>query len=252
MQEEQDPISKMRAVTISREYGSGGGEIALRLAKRLGWQLIDHEIVVQVARDLGISVAEAEVQDERVESIISRMISSMQAVNPAVFAATPTPLVADTQVYHQALTKVVEGAVAIGNVVIVGRGGQVLLGQRRDVLHIRIVAPLEKRITYVMQREDLDRAKARSRIQSKDHDRVRYLQETYQERPGNSVLYDLTINTSVIDLDSTVDIIHLALERKAIQLSTPTQKLGPGAGLARYPGQPGDFRPPENITQSQT
>ncbi len=69
MNEESSPISQMRAVTISRKYGSGGGEIATRLAQRLGWQLIDHEVVVQVAHELGVSEAEAEAHDERVESL---------------------------------------------------------------------------------------------------------------------------------------------------------------------------------------
>ncbi len=60
--QEPDPVSQMRAITISREYGSGGGEIATRLASRLGWQLIDHEVVVQVAHELGVSEAEAEAE----------------------------------------------------------------------------------------------------------------------------------------------------------------------------------------------
>ena len=58
MNEDMDTIARMRAVTISREYGSGGGEIAARLAQRLGWQLVDHEVVVEVANALGVSEAE--------------------------------------------------------------------------------------------------------------------------------------------------------------------------------------------------
>src|SRR6476659_4044020 len=54
----------MRAVTISREYGSGGGEIAARLSKRLGWKLIHHEIVMQVANALGVSQEDAAAHDE--------------------------------------------------------------------------------------------------------------------------------------------------------------------------------------------
>jgi len=69
MDEDSSPIASMRAITISREYGSGGGEIAARLAKRLNWQLIDHEVVVRVARMLRVSEKEAEEHDERVESL---------------------------------------------------------------------------------------------------------------------------------------------------------------------------------------
>src|SRR5689334_338340 len=65
-------INQMRAITISREYGSGGGEIATRLARHLGWQLIDHEIVERVASEMGTSIEEAEAHDERTEGILIR------------------------------------------------------------------------------------------------------------------------------------------------------------------------------------
>src|SRR5262245_55586904 len=61
---QQAARAQMRAVTISREYGSGGGEIAARLARQLGWRLVDHEVVAQVARALGVSEAEAAAYDE--------------------------------------------------------------------------------------------------------------------------------------------------------------------------------------------
>jgi len=65
MNDASDTINRMSAVTISREYGSGGGEIAARLARRLGWQLIDHEIVERVASEMVKSTQEAEAQDEQ-------------------------------------------------------------------------------------------------------------------------------------------------------------------------------------------
>ena len=50
---------EMKAITISRQYGSSGGEIGARLAQRLNWHLIDHQIVAQVARELGIPEQQA-------------------------------------------------------------------------------------------------------------------------------------------------------------------------------------------------
>ena len=72
----------MGAVTISREYGSGGGEIAARLARRLGWQLIDHAIVEQTASELEVYVTEVEKHDEEyVDStrpgILNRIIKQL-------------------------------------------------------------------------------------------------------------------------------------------------------------------------------
>ena len=248
MNEENNLISQMRAVTLSREYGSGGGEIGARLAQRLGWQLIDHEVVVQVAHALGVSEEEAEAHDERTESLTSRLLRNMNLFEPAALVATPLPTATDPDVYREALRRVVEEAAAARHVVIVGRGAQFILANSRDVLHVRVVAPLDLRIAYVMRREALDQAAALARIQLKDRDRTRYLQAEYHQPSDNPHLYDLVVNTGILALENIVDLIYQALEYKAKRLQTPTEELGPAAGLTPYPGRPGDFRPPESIT----
>jgi len=250
MAENRDNIDLMRAITISREYGSGGGEIAVRLAQRLHWHLIDHEVVVRVALELGVSEAEAEAYDEHAEGIVSRILTSLQMIQPSILvAAPPMPLTTDAHEYNEARRRVIDAAVKAGHVVIVGRGAQVLLANRRDVLHVRIVAPLDARIAYVMQREGLDQASARNRIQGKERDRIRYLQAQHHLNPEDPHLYDLVLNTSILSLDSTIALITLALEQKATRLSTPTGDLGPVVGLTRYPDQPEDFRTPETMTE---
>ena len=246
---EDKGIAQMRAITISREYGSGGGEIATRLAQQLGWHLIDHEVVVRVAQELGVSEAEAEVYDERGEGIVARILTSLQVIQPSILIATPPmPLTTDAKEYNEARRRVIDAAVKTGHVVIVGRGAQVLLADRRDVLHVRIVAPLDLRVAYVMQREGLDQASARTRIQGKDRDRSRYLQAQHHLSSEDPHLYDLVVNTGILDLDSAIDLIQLALERKATRLSSPTGELGPATGMTRYSEQPGDFRTPETMT----
>src|SRR6266699_5643503 len=231
MDEDRSTIDKMCAVTISREYGSGGGEIAARLAKRLQWQLIDHEVVVRVAQKLQVSEEEAEDHDERVESLASRIFKSLQVIQPTMPVAVEIPLSIDSRAFHVARSQVIEGAVASGHVVIVGRGAQAHLAQRRDVLHVRIVAPLEARIAYVMSREGLAREAAHARILKKDQERARYLETFYQRHPGDPHLYDLVLNTGILDLESAVEVIAIVLERKARRLSVPVQRLGPTVAL---------------------
>ncbi len=246
MNEQNEILSQMRAVTLSREYGSGGGEIAARLAQRLGWILIDHDVVVRVAQQLGVTEAEAEAHDERTDSTLARILSSMQLVGQGFYTAPIVPEQSNTAAYREALQSVMQAAVRKGHVVIVGRGSQIYLAQQRSVLHVRIIAPLALRISYVMQREGLDEAQARSRIQLKERDRERYLQAEYHQQPADPHLYDLILNTEVISLDGAVDMITLALQSKAQQLIKTTGELGPVAGLARYPSEPTDFRPPES------
>lgn len=244
---ENNSSAKMRVVTLSREYGSGGGEIAVRLAQKLNWTLIDHEVVVQVARQLGVSEEEAAARDEHADGLLTRILTSMQGVDPALLTVSPTLIQHDEHAYRNALHGVIHAAAHRGNVVIVGRGSQVLLAQQRDTLHTRIVAPLNTRISYVMRREGLNEADARNRIQLKDRDRMRYLQAEHRLNSEDARLYDLVINTAVLSLDDAIDLILLALQQKSAHLTTPTGELGPGVGLSRYSSQPGDFRPPETV-----
>lgn len=239
-------VGKMRVITISREYGSGGGEIAARLASRLNWQLVDHEVVYEVARRLGVTVGDAARRDEQAEPLVEQVLRSFRSVDP-----TPLSLVGandaiaspEAHDYANALRETVLGAAYAGNVVIVGRGGQAILRDWRDALHVRIVAPLAMRVAYVAGREGLDRASAQRRIQKKDQDRQRYLRATHDTRVEDPVHYDITLNTGILDLDSCVDLIALALERKARRIKAPAELLGPGAGLAAYHGQAEDLPP---------
>jgi cytidylate kinase len=235
---EPRPIAgrQVRVVTISRQYGSGGGEVGARLAHRLGWELLDHAVVQRVAAALNLTQAEAEAGDERSLSFVSSLVHGARSLDPSLLDDQPLGL-ADMETYCRTVRSVIESAASIGHVIIIGRGGQVLLAGRPDVLHVRLVAPLEQRIAYVAYREGLDQAAARRRLVAKDNDRERYLQVAHGRRTDDPCLYDLIINTGGVDLDSVVDEIRLALERKGRHRTA-----GPPAGVAPYPAEPRDFR----------
>src|SRR5260370_21239417 len=151
MVQEQEGAPAMSAITISRQYGSGGGEIAARLAQRLHWQLIDHEIVAGVAHELGITEEEAAAHDEYAEDFVSSVLNAIRQAAPAFLANAPVAPVspaAEADAYRGALHQVVETAVRSGHVVIVGRGAQVLLARQPDVLHVRADSPLTRRLIY--------------------------------------------------------------------------------------------------------
>ncbi len=259
MEVNQQAIAAMRTVTISRQYGSGGGEIGARLARKLGWRLIDHGIIEQTARELGVYETDvARYDEEHVEGALSRILSGIRNLTSGAFIPSATgglspspaaftntrPAPKDERAYQETMQQVVRAAATTGHVVIVGRGGQFILAQRRDVLHLRVVAPLEARVAYVMRREEPNKDVARARVQEKDRARDRSMQAQFRQKPDNPDLYDLVINTAVLDLDRCVDLICLALEGKASRLSMPVEELGPAAGLAPYAGRPADFPVP--------
>jgi cytidylate kinase len=256
MEVNQQAIAAMQAVTISRQYGSGGGEIAVRLARKLGWQLIDHGVIEQAARELGVYETDISRHDEEyVEGTLSRIVYGIRNLTAGAFipsvsgALSPpaTPFAAsrpsppNERAYHETMQQVVRAAAKTGHVVIVGRGGQFLMADRRDVLHLRVVAPLELRVAYVARREEPNRDAARTRVQEKDRARDRNMQAQFHRKPDDPDLYDLVINTAVLDLDRIVDLICLALEDKASRLGVPEEELGPAAGLTPYAGRPADF-----------
>jgi len=245
MSEREDGIARMRAVTISREYGSGGGEIAARLARRLGWQLIDHQVVHEVAQRLNVTDEEAEQHDERPETFIDRLLKSMQSVDPALIEPPQNMPALGWREFAAALRDVVEAAVQTGQVVIVGRGAQMILRDRRDALHVRIVAPMQQRIAYVASREQLQPAAAKQRIQQKDRARQQYIDTVFQVHVEDAHLYDLVLNTGVLRLDDCVDLIRDALAAKASRLDVPEEALGPAHEVRRYPEAPGDLPMPE-------
>jgi cytidylate kinase len=222
-------VGEVRVVTISRQYGCGGGEIGARLARRLGWELLDHTVVERVAEGLNLTESEAEARDEHAQPFVTRLLASTRALDPSLLNDRPTGLV-DVDVYRETIRGVIESAAKIGRVVIIGRSGMVLLAGRPDVLHVRVVAPLQQRTDYVAYREGLERAAARERVLTKDRTRARHLWATYGRRLDDEDLYDLLFNSGALDLDTIVDEIRLALRR--------TPRHGPPA---RHPGQPRDF-----------
>jgi cytidylate kinase len=233
--QQQPAVADMRVITISREYGSGGGEIAARLAQQLGWELGDHAVVERMAQELGIAPEEAEARDEHVEGLVVRMLAALQVVGPVPVELAPTAEV-ENRAHRAAMERIFQAAVAAGHAVMVGRGGQVILRGRRDTLHVRVVAPFAERVTYVARREALDERAARSRVQAKDHDRARYMQTIFQCHNEDPHLYDVVVNTGYLGLDGAVDVIVRALECRARLLHAPESALGPAAGMGRYPG----------------
>ena len=233
MSEDSDFTQQMRAITISREYGSGGGEIAFRLAQRLGWRLLDHSIVARIANAMRIRIEEAEAYDECVEGRVSQLLNTMQYLPPSPdsMGIIPFETFPSEKEYRNVVNKLVRAAIVQGQVVIVGRASQVILAELQNVLHVRILAPFEKRVACVMQREGVDYHTAESRIHAKDRDRARHLQREYHQKLEDGHLYDLVVNTSLLDLESAVEIICFTLQQKVKRLSAKTHE----PGLPQYP-----------------
>jgi cytidylate kinase len=113
--------------------------------------------------------------------------------------------------YQQAVREVMEGLASEGDVVVVGRAGQVILGSRPDVLHVRILAPAAVRVGRIAAMHEIALAAARARVEASDQTRRVYLRGTYGVDWNDPQLYDLILNTARMTVEAAGDVICRAL-----------------------------------------
>lgn len=213
-----DERRHIRVITISQQYGSDGHKIAAKLAERFQWLLTDHEIGRQVAQSLDMMEEEAAFYDEHTFSFIERILLSFRYLTPRMLEAwssqytMPPFSVRQERVYREILRQVIEASACSGNRVIVGHGAQVILADRPDVFHIRIVAPMAQRLNYAVQNEHIGRKDAQNHIRYRDRNLERHLQSQYHRHIDDPLLYDLVIDNAILDVESQVDRICLAIE----------------------------------------
>jgi CMP/dCMP kinase len=198
----------MGVITISRQYGSNGAAMARALATMLGYRYVDKEIVDAVAQRAGVSLAAVQALDEIgygwASSLVHSVLSAFQG----------TEITQESYVYI-ASTFIREVAAA-GDVVIVGRAAQVVLGRRPGVLHVNVVAPTEDRIVEIARREGVDTSTARRRIEHVDNTRAHYVMKVGQRDWLDAALYDLTLNTHGLTMDLAAEVVIAAAIRQGV------------------------------------
>ena len=213
----------MATITISRQYASGGEEIAARVAQLLGYTIFDKTMMAEVATELGLTeheIVDFKETDQRSLGFLDRLLGRTLTVaqvrtwqedisgvrTPAVTKVSDSQAIAMVQ-------GVIDGAYKRGNVVIVGRGGQAILSDRPGVLHVRIEAPLEHRIRRLMDRDDFTPTQAELEIE--DHDRAArdYVKRYHDLDPTDPMHYHLLINTGLLDLETAAEVIALAVQQ---------------------------------------
>ena len=205
----------MPLITISRQYGSGGSEVAERVATALGWHLYDNAVVDEVARRLGMSTEEVSAREERVPSLPERIASAMALGVPEVM-----PTVADlaTQPSEERIVemtkRVIEEAVQAGPAVLVGRGAQCMLAARADALHVFCYAPPDALASYVVTNLGVS-PRGRTRIVAENnHQREQYVKRHWKRNWRDVANYHLCVNTAWLGLDGAAElIVQLARER---------------------------------------
>ena len=205
----------MAVITISRQYGSGGSEVAERVARALGWSLYDNAVVEEVAQRLRMTPAEVSAREERVPSLVERMATAM-----ALGAPEMMPMVGDlaAQPSEERMVlmtrRVIEDAVRAGPVVLVGRGAQCMLASRTDALHVFCYAPFEELVRYAVEVLDVPFSEAGKKVTEMNRHREEYVKHHFKRDWRDLANYDLCVNTARLGLDGSADLVtRLARER---------------------------------------
>lgn len=189
------PTEPCFSVALSRETGAGGGDIAQAVGRGLGWPVYDHDLLEQIALDIGVKPDLLESVDERRGNWMLQVFERLLGV----------PFVAES-VYVHRLAKVMRALGARGRCVIVGRGSVFALPSS-STLRVRVVAPLDYRITVLRQRLAIDEATARRKILTLDAERTDFVRKHFNHDPESPENFDLVLNAARFSINECAELI---------------------------------------------
>jgi cytidylate kinase len=236
---------RMPVITMSRQRGSMGSYVAVEVARELGLEFLDREIIDSVAREAGVtteeveaiearagrlarvlrllgsrpklptvpsaSLREQETYGDRIEAVMKRDGLSREAARASLDSGG-APGYTPPADYLDLVTSVILEYAAQGQTIIVGRGGQMILRGRAGVLHVQVLARFETRVYNIIQREGVKWREAAHRVRLADDQRAGYMRRFYNVDWLDPSLYDLVINSDQLPPTVSADLIVRAAQ----------------------------------------
>ena len=207
----------IKIVTIEREYGSGGGEIAQLLSTHLAWRLWDQLLTEEIARLANCPKAVVQVREERTDPLYYRLFKSFLRGSYEGSLNAHKLNVVDSESILKVTERVVQHAAKTGNSVIVGRGSQHFLRTRPDTLRVFLYAPREDKIRRLLARGK-SQNEAQQLVDTVDRERADFIQKYFHVEWPDRAIYHTMINTAVGDQTVVQMILDLmkVLDARAI------------------------------------
>jgi cytidylate kinase len=188
----------MAIITIARQIGSLGNEIAANVSQRLNYMLVDQAKLQEAAEAYGMLKSELEEVHEKRPTLVTRYLTMRH------------------RAYLDMIQTIIYQYARGDDVVILGRGATVLLSDVPSALHVNIFAPFERRVEVVMAREGIARPVAEQIVRENDQDRAGYMRYLFDYDWMDPLLYDLMINTQVITSEHACELIAEAAHAKEL------------------------------------
>lgn len=216
----------MATITISRQYASNGNDIAKKICESTNYYLFDKQIIAEAAAEVGLSdeeIVDFSEENYKIKGFFDRLFGGSRLhiwkeTEDGGRTSERVPLSEENAL--SLVKKAIEKAHTMGDTVIVGRGGQVLLQNAPDVLHVRIEAPLETRIQRVRSYPELAkrsfigpleaRRAALDLIEASDFASTDYLKRFYGVDWSDPMLYHMLINSDKLNIEQAANFIIAA------------------------------------------
>jgi cytidylate kinase len=198
----------MAIITIARQLGSLGNDIAANVAQHLNYTLVDQLKLQEAAEAYGMLKSELEEVHERRPTLVTRYLTMRH------------------RAYLDMIQTIIYQYAGADDVVILARGATVLLSDLPSALHVNIFAPFERRVEVVMAREGITRSLAEQIVRQNDQDRAGYMRYLFDHDWMDPLLYDVMVNTNVITREHACRLIVEAAHAKELldsQQSYPAQ-----------------------------
>ncbi len=196
------PVARRSWITLSRAAGSGGEQIAEDLAQRLGYEIVDRQILEVLTTQEHIADHVASALDEKTHSSLRLWVGEI--IRGRLF---------DRRDYVVALVRVLNAMAAVGGIIVLGRGANHLL-ESRDGLHVRVVAPLPHRVRLLATQEGITQDEAERILRRIDKDRAQFVGTIFHAEIEDPESYDLMVNTGGLVIRQASVIIEKALREK--------------------------------------
>jgi len=214
----ETPVKRKKVypcITVSRETGAGAQAVGKELIKILDsksdknesqWTYFDRQLIEKVLEDHNLPKQVSEYMVEDKFRHLSSAVNVLLGLHPSQWS-----------LLHKTTETVLQLA-RMGKVIIVGRAGNIITAKLNNVFHVRLIAPLESRIKYIIDIQKMNRQDAEAYIKKEDVARRNYLKSNFSRDIENPELYHLVLNTSLLTYEGTAEVIADAVLKKFTKL----------------------------------
>lgn len=195
-------------ITISNQYGCGALTVVQLLGARLGYEVIDEQLPVVVAKRLQTSPQAVESAEDLGKSMSERMLRALESGTPEIAGAAGSTFDEDCL---REIQEAVRDYAARGRVIIVGRGANAILGGGREILRVYMHAPRDWRMRRLVEEHHVDERTALGEIDRIDRAREQYMRVYYGVQWRDAQNYDISLATSAFGLQRTAELIAAAV-----------------------------------------